>query len=77
MSKVEFPRILGHRGTREMFTENGIKAFEYSLANGITGFETDFHITADGVVVVMHDYDIKRTTTGEGVVETMTLEELK
>ena len=77
MAKVEFPRILGHRGTLEMFTENGIKAFEYSLANGITGFETDFHITADGVVVAMHDYDIKRTTTGEGVVETMTLAQLK
>ncbi len=77
MSKVEFPRILGHRGTQEVFTENGIKAFEYSLANGVTGFETDFHLTADGVVVVMHDYDIKRTATGEGVVETMTLAELK
>jgi glycerophosphoryl diester phosphodiesterase len=77
MSKIESPRILGHRGTQEKFTENGIKAFEYSLANGVTGFETDFHLTADGVVVAMHDYDIKRTSTGEGVVETMTLAELK
>ena len=73
----ECPRILGHRGTAEAFTENGLMAFQYALENGVTGFETDFRMTADGVVVVMHDADIKRTTTGEGIVETMTLAELK
>ena len=73
----EFPRILAHRGTSEAYTENGLMAFQYVLDNGITGFETDFHLTADGVVVVMHDNDIKRTTTGEGIVEQMTLAQIK
>lgn len=76
-SAHEIPRILAHRGTSEKFTENGIKVFEYCLENGITGFETDFRMTVDGTVVVMHDSDIKRTTTGEGIVEKMTLDQLK
>ena len=73
----EHPRILGHRGTQELYTENGLKAFEYSISHGITGFETDFRLTLDNEVVVMHDSDIKRTTTGEGAVEKLTLAEIK
>ncbi|MBP5637854.1 MAG: hypothetical protein J6X55_00110 [Victivallales bacterium] len=73
----EFPRILAHRGMRDVYTENGIMAFQYALDHGLTGFETDFRMTADGVIVVMHDSDIKRTTTGEGVIEKMTLAQLK
>lgn len=75
--KIEFPRILGHRGTSEAYTENGLMAFKYAIDNGITGFETDLRLTADGVVVVMHDSDIRRTTTGEGTVECMTLAQIK
>ncbi len=73
----ENPRILAHRGTSEAYTENGLMAFRYVLDNGITGFETDFHMTADGEIVVMHDNDIKRTTTGEGIVEKMTLAQIR
>ncbi len=73
----EMPRILGHRGTAEVFTENGILAFRYALEHGVTGFETDFHLSADNEVIVMHDNNIRRTTTGEGEVETMTVAELK
>ena len=76
-SSAESPHILGHRGTSEKFTENGIMAFRYCLENGITGFETDFRLTADGVVVVLHDPDLKRTTDSEGVIENMTLDEVK
>ena len=73
----EFPRILAHRGMRDVYTENGVLAFQYALDHGLTGFETDFRMTADGEIVVMHDSDIKRTTTGEGVVEQMTLAQIK
>ena len=75
--KHEYPRVLAHRGTSEAFTENGLMAFKYAIENGATGFETDFHLSADGHLVVMHDNDIKRTTNGEGIVEKMTLAQLK
>ena len=75
--KHETPRVLAHRGTLEKFTENGLLAFKYAIENGLTGFETDFHLSADGHLIVMHDNDIQRTTNGQGIVENMTLAQLK
>jgi len=37
----------------------------------------DAHITKDGVLVVIHDEDVDRTTNGTGFVEEMTLAEIK
>ena len=37
----------------------------------------DAHITADDVLVLLHDESVDRTTDGSGLVEEMTLEELK
>ncbi len=71
------PRLVGHRGSFEAFTENGLHAFQYAITNGINAFETDFRMTADGVIVLMHDSSIERTTTGKGNIEHMTLEQLR
>ena len=73
----EEPRLLAHCGNMEKFTENGKMAFEYSLANGVTGFETDFRMSGDGVIIVIHDSDLKSTTNSEGIVEHMTLAEIR
>jgi len=32
------------------------------------GIEFDVHATADGELVIIHDYDLSRTTTGVGLV---------
>ncbi len=73
----EFPRLLAHCGNNEKFTENGKMAFEYSLANGATGFETDFRMSADGVIMVIHDSSTARTTDTDIIVEHSTLADLK
>ena len=73
----EFPRLLAHCGNHEKFTENGKMAFEYSLENGATGFETDFRMSADGVIMVIHDSSTARTTDSDIIVEHSTLAELK
>ena len=75
--KHEIPRILAHRGAIDFLPENGLRGFQFAIEKGITGFETDFRMTADGILMVMHDSDIQRTTTGSGVLETMTFEELR
>ena len=75
--KHEIPRILAHRGAIDFFPENGLKGFRFAIEKGITGFETDFRMTADGMLMVMHDSDIQRTTTGFGILETMTFNELR
>jgi glycerophosphoryl diester phosphodiesterase len=37
----------------------------------------DLHSTADGVLVVMHDDTVDRTTDGSGLIQSLTLEEIK
>jgi len=71
------PRILGHRGTRGEYQENCAEATALALKNGIVGFETDIRLTKDGRLVIMHDEKVERVSDGKGVVEELTLEELK
>ena len=46
--------------------ENSRASLEHALALGYDHFETDLHLTADGVVVLMHDPTLERTTDGRG-----------
>jgi len=39
--------------------------------------ELDVHLTRDGELVVIHDHELARTTTGSGLVEDMTLAEIR
>ena len=71
------PRILGHRGTRGEYQENCAEALALALGRGITGFETDIRMTKDGHLVIMHDADVARVSDGKGIVEELTLAELK
>lgn len=71
------PRILGHRGTRGEYQENCAEAMSLALGRGITGFETDIRMTKDGHLVIMHDADVARVSNGKGIVEELTLAELK
>jgi glycerophosphoryl diester phosphodiesterase len=47
--------IRGHRGARGLFPENTLEGFLAATALGVTAFELDVGMTADGVVVVSHD----------------------
>ncbi len=67
----EFPRILSHRGGRREYDDNAAGGFAKGLEAGLTGFETDVHMTADRKLVIMHDESVKRTTGADGVVEEM------
>ena len=71
------PRILGHRGTRGEYQENCAEALSLALGRGITGFETDVRMTKDGQLVIMHDDHVERVSDGRGIVEELTLAELK
>lgn len=60
--------IQGHRGARALYPENTLEGFLSAAALGVTGFELDVGVTADGVVVVHHDLtlnpDIARDASG-------------
>lgn len=66
-----------HRGYHnERDTENGLKAFQNAIDHH-TAFELDVHLTKDNRLVVIHDSETKRVTGKDGIIEEMTLEEIK
>jgi glycerophosphoryl diester phosphodiesterase len=60
--------LIGHRGARGLFPENTLAGFRAAMALGVTRFELDAAVTADGIVVVHHDTrlnpDIARNAAG-------------
>ena len=70
------PRIVGHRGLMRHAPENTLTGFAACIHTRL-GFELDIRRTKDGVLVVLHDDDVKRTTDGKGSVASFTLAELQ
>lgn len=70
-------RVFSHRGGRMEYDENTLSAFEASYKAGYRGFETDVRLTADGVLVILHDSSLERTSDGKGCVEQMTAEQIR
>lgn len=79
MSNVERrrPLVIAHRGAAGEAPENTIGAFRLALEQGCDAIELDIHLSADGELIVCHDYTIDRTTTGSGKIREMTVKELK
>ena len=79
ISKINpvFIKGIAHRGLHnEQFTENGIKAFQNAIDHGVA-FEFDIHLTKDNELVVCHDENLIRTTGKDGIIEDLTLKEIK
>lgn len=69
---------IAHRGGRNLAPENTLAAFENAAGiDGVQALELDVHATSDGVVVVIHDETVDRTTDGTGAVSEMTFETLR
>ncbi len=66
-----------HRGYHNSIDiENGLRAFKNAIKNDMA-IELDVHLTKDNKLVVIHDSSLLRVTGKEGIVEDLTLEELK
>ena len=65
-----------HRGFSGKYPENTLLAFSKAIEEGVDGIENDVHLTKDGVLVVMHDELVDRTTNGKGYIKDKTYEEL-
>ena len=68
---------IGHRGARAYEPENTLRSFRKALEIGVDAVEFDVRKTKDNQLIVIHDPDVKRTTDGEGLVNELTLEEIK
>lgn len=68
---------IAHRGYSGRFDENTMLAFEKAIEYNADGIETDVQVSKDGVLVLIHDETLDRTTDGKGYVKDYTLAELK
>ncbi len=70
-------KIIAHRGANKKAPQNTLPAFITAVNEGTDGFETDVHLTKDGVPVICHNYTIDATSDGRGEITSYTLDELK
>lgn len=71
------PFGVAHRGSRLLWPENTMVAFDGAVQLGFDWVETDLHLTADGVLVCVHDSTVDRTTEAIGPVSAFTRQELQ
>jgi glycerophosphoryl diester phosphodiesterase/membrane-associated phospholipid phosphatase len=71
------PANIAHAGAQGHAPDNTLPAFEVAVEQGADVLEMDLQLTADDVVVVIHDGTVDRTTDGSGRVRDLTLDEVK
>lgn len=68
---------VAHRGGAAVAPENTLAAFKAGIDAGADAIELDIHLSRDGVIMVMHDPLLERTTNGIGALAEYTHAELQ
>lgn len=71
------PLVFGHRGYSAIAPENTMAAFELCRDHQVPAIELDVHLTRDEGLIITHDSDINRVSGRQGIVESMSVAELK
>ena len=74
------PLILGHRGARGEYLENGPTGFDWACQlsyHGLDGVEFDVQLTADGHLIVFHDDNLLRLGGRQSRIDQLTLNEIR
>ena len=71
------PTVMAHRGLSADAPENTLYAFSAAIEAGVDFIELDVQQTKDGVLVVMHDQNLKRTTGINQNIWEVTYDEIK
>lgn len=74
MTAVE---VVAHRGATAEAPEHTLAAYRQAAAVGADAVECDVRLTRDGVLVCVHDRQIRRTSNGRGIVSALHLAELE
>lgn len=69
--------VAAHRAEHPDFPENSIAAIKEAMRHGVDIIEIDVRETKDGIMVIMHDKTLDRTTTGKGLVTDITYKQLQ
>lgn len=69
--------VIAHRGASAYAPENTEASFDLGIALGADALETDIRATRDGVLVLLHDARVDRTTNGQGLVADLTWDDVQ
>lgn len=69
--------ITAHRGHARAAPENTLAAIERAITSGADYAEIDVQATADGVVVLAHDRDLKRVAGASHRIDDLTFDEIR
>ncbi len=61
-AELALPRVMGHRGAAGLAPENTLAGLRAAAHAGLTWVEFDVMLCGDGVPVLFHDDNLKRTT---------------
>ncbi len=63
---INLPKIIGHRGVKDLAPENTIASLEESLRHNLKWIEVDVKVSKDNIPFILHDDLLDRTTSGKG-----------
>ena len=64
---LKLPKLIGHRGVKDLCPENTIESITKAFDLGLTYVEIDVKISKDRVPILLHDDTLDRTTNGSGL----------
>lgn len=70
-------KIVGHRGVRNSYTENTLKAIQKAIEQGVDAVECDVRLSKDKVPVICHNANLKQIYGVDCLVNELSFNELK
>ena len=67
-SKFTLPKLIGHRGVKNLKPENTIESITTAFDLGLECVEIDVKVSKDNIPLLLHDDTLDRTTNGSGLV---------
>ena len=74
---LKLPKLIGHRGVKDLCPENTLESIAMALELGLTFVEIDVKISKDKLPILLHDDTLDRTTNGNGLVTDYDYENIK
>jgi len=76
-TSAQSPLIIAHRGASADLPDNTLAAFALAADQGADGIELDVQFSADGQLVIFHDFTLERLTGIKKKVSDLTVAEFK
>jgi glycerophosphoryl diester phosphodiesterase len=75
-SKIFLPKLIGHRGVKDLKPENTLESIITAFDLGLECVEIDVKVSKDNIPLLLHDDTLDRTTNGSGLVCDFTFDQI-